>query len=215
MSKINVGVDFNGGQWLNASNIRQAIGSASSGGEDEFANWWDEISTIPSQNIFFDQVAQAYWFRYGSDLWTFVALPDRDSGLIATKKVVDSMGLGGVCFWNMGDEVWNTDFPPPGGRGWHYRMIERVFGQGFPQPPVDTDGDGIPDASDACPTQPGPPSNSGCPVTPPPAGCDTLGLAKKYFEQGYKKGWNDYEAAVPATVSGAITLQVPKPPPKP
>ena len=34
-------------------------------------------------------------------------------------------------------------------------------------PPVDTDGDGVPDASDACPTEPGPASNGGCPVLPP------------------------------------------------
>jgi hypothetical protein len=32
---------------------------------------------------------------------------------------------------------------------------------------TDTDGDGIPDIQDACPTQPGPASNNGCPVTPP------------------------------------------------
>jgi hypothetical protein len=32
------------------------------------------------------------------------------------------------------------------------------------KPPVDTDGDGVPDAQDACPTKPGPASNHGCPV---------------------------------------------------
>lgn len=221
MNKINVGVDFNGGQWRNASMIRQAIGGASGGGSDKnFADWWDNFSTIPSQDIFFDQIAQAYWFRYGSDLWTFVALPGRDSGLIAAKKVVDSMGLAGVCFWNLGDEVYDTDFPPPGGRGWHYRMIERVFPRAgtTPPAPVDTDGDGIPDTSDACPSTPGPASNNGCPVViPPPVVCDTVGLAKKYYNQG----WNAALQATPSTVTGTVTITgaatmtVPKPPPKP
>ena len=34
-----------------------------------------------------------------------------------------------------------------------------------PKPPVDTDGDGIPDAQDRCPTVPGPAANHGCPDT--------------------------------------------------
>jgi Ca2+-binding RTX toxin-like protein len=36
-----------------------------------------------------------------------------------------------------------------------------------PAAPPDTDGDGVPDASDNCPTTAGPPSNNGCPVAPP------------------------------------------------
>jgi hypothetical protein len=42
------------------------------------------------------------------------------------------------------------------------------FGGSPPPPPVDTDGDGVPDSSDQCPNQAGPASNNGCPVTPPP-----------------------------------------------
>jgi hypothetical protein len=34
-------------------------------------------------------------------------------------------------------------------------------------PPPDTDGDGIPDAQDACPNQAGPTSNNGCPIVQP------------------------------------------------
>jgi hypothetical protein len=37
-----------------------------------------------------------------------------------------------------------------------------------PPPPLDTDGDGTPNASDQCPSNPGPASNGGCPVPPPP-----------------------------------------------
>jgi hypothetical protein len=230
MNKINVGVDFNGGEWLNASTIRQALNGPSSGGDDDFADWWDEFSTVPGNEIYFDQIAQAYWFRLGSNLWTFVALPDRDSGMIATRKVVDSMKLGGVCWWNLGSEVSATDFPPPGGRYWHARMIERVFARGSSPPPaIDTDGDGVPDVKDSCKNQPGPASNNGCPDFPPPVvTCDTAGMAKRFYDQGYKNGWNGALQATPNTVTGGVTLPVPatsvsgtvtftveKPPPKP
>ena len=46
-----------------------------------------------------------------------------------------------------------------------------IFGRrvGAPTADPDGDGDGVPDATDACPAQAGPPSNNGCPptVTPP------------------------------------------------
>jgi peptidoglycan/xylan/chitin deacetylase (PgdA/CDA1 family) len=48
-------------------------------------------------------------------------------------------------------------------------LAESVPQLGGPPPPLDTDGDGIPDSSDACPMQPGPPSNNGCPVVTAPA----------------------------------------------
>jgi hypothetical protein len=38
--------------------------------------------------------------------------------------------------------------------------------------PTDTDGDGTPDVDDACPDEPGPPSNNGCPLPPPDADGD-------------------------------------------
>ena len=45
-------------------------------------------------------------------------------------------------------------------------------------PPVDpdADGDGVPDASDSCPNQPGPASNHGCPVSQPPPDTDGDGV---------------------------------------
>ena len=36
--------------------------------------------------------------------------------------------------------------------------------------PPDTDGDGTFDEDDSCPNVPGPPSNQGCPIEPPPVG---------------------------------------------
>lgn len=50
---------------------------------------------------------------------------------------------------DVGIRVGSTPPPPP------------------PPPPLDTDGDGVPDLSDACPTVPGT-GVDGCPVTPPP-----------------------------------------------
>ncbi|MBZ0280404.1 MAG: hypothetical protein K8L97_06660 [Anaerolineae bacterium] len=45
-----------------------------------------------------------------------------------------------------------------------------------PPPVVDTDGDGLPDSDDQCPTVPGPRENRGCPAQkPPPAPVDTDG----------------------------------------
>jgi hypothetical protein len=45
-----------------------------------------------------------------------------------------------------------------------------------PPPPVDTDGDGVPDAEDNCPTEPGPAENGGCPIPPPPTDNDGDGV---------------------------------------
>jgi hypothetical protein len=42
-----------------------------------------------------------------------------------------------------------------------------LYSTGTP-PPTDSDSDSVPDSTDQCPTQPGPASNNGCPVTPPP-----------------------------------------------
>ncbi|MEW5850543.1 MAG: OmpA family protein [Myxococcota bacterium] len=54
-----------------------------------------------------------------------------------------------------------------------YRVMSGVrlstdFGLDFPPKPSDRDHDGIPDASDACPTVPGVPEHRGCPPPPPP-----------------------------------------------
>jgi subtilisin-like proprotein convertase family protein len=55
-------------------------------------------------------------------------------------------------------------------------------------PPPDGDGDGVPDASDQCPSQAGPASNGGCPVVsqPPPdtSACDA---ARSALEKAKKK----------------------------
>ena len=135
-NKLTVGVDFNGGAWSGATMIRQSTSGTSSGGSNAtFANQWDSFVTLPSDSIFFDQIAQAYWFRLGGLLWTMISMPGRDSGIIATRKVIDSMGLGGVCIWNLGNEVWNSSPTPPGGRGWFFSQIRQHFNFGPYTPP--------------------------------------------------------------------------------
>jgi len=43
--------------------------------------------------------------------------------------------------------------------------------RGADPPPIDTDGDGVPDLDDLCPNDSGPESNNGCPVEPPAGRC--------------------------------------------
>jgi hypothetical protein len=43
-------------------------------------------------------------------------------------------------------------------------------------PPPDADGDGVMDSEDQCPSEPGPPSNHGCPEPPPPTDGDGDGV---------------------------------------
>ncbi len=138
MNKLNVGLDYNGGGWGNASQIRQSTSGTSGGGSNAtFANQWSTWAQLPHDSIFFDQIAQAYWARIGTGIYTWLSLPGRDSGVIATRKVVDSMGLGGVCIWNLGNEVWNTSTAniPPGGRGWFFSQIRKHFDFGDSPPP--------------------------------------------------------------------------------
>jgi hypothetical protein len=58
----------------------------------------------------------------------------------------------------------------------------RIFGPTSSPPPSDGDGDGVPDSTDQCPTQPGPASNGGCPLPdPPPADCPTGEYLARYW----------------------------------
>jgi hypothetical protein len=51
-----------------------------------------------------------------------------------------------------------------------------VMVNNFIPPPVDTDGDGVPDSQDVCPTVPGLASNNGCPVVQQPVGGEIVGI---------------------------------------
>jgi hypothetical protein len=57
----------------------------------------------------------------------------------------------------------------------------RVFGA-TSSPPSDGDGDGVPDSTDQCPSQPGPASNGGCPSPgPAPVDCQTGVYLARYW----------------------------------
>jgi hypothetical protein len=112
----------------------------------DFNTQWPTLSQIPADSIHFDPIAKSYWAHTGTGLsddklWVMTALPGRDSAVWATRQVVDSMDIGGVMFWNLGSEVWNTASVPPGGRGWFFSQIRKHFGDGTtppPPPPGDT-----------------------------------------------------------------------------
>jgi hypothetical protein len=50
-----------------------------------------------------------------------------------------------------------------------------VIDRGEEPPPLDSDGDGVPDADDQCPNEAGPASNNGCPIVPPGPCANVIG----------------------------------------
>lgn len=54
--------------------------------------------------------------------------------------------------------TWQDSYGQTG--SWYAQRTSGPPGGG----PADSDGDGVPDSSDACPSQPGPASNNGCPA---------------------------------------------------
>jgi hypothetical protein len=150
--KIVVGFDINPTYWSGGTfpggrgptYIREPTSgnTQTAGSALDFSSQWPTLSQIPADSIHFDQIAQTYWAHTGTGLsddklWVMGALPGRDSAVWATRQVVDSMDIGGVMFWNLGNEVWNTSSVPPGGRGWFFSQIRRHFGgaQSPPPPP--------------------------------------------------------------------------------
>jgi hypothetical protein len=73
------------------------------------------------------------------------------------------------------------DYRQANGRGVSWKVSDKTFGPssaGPPPPPVDTDGDGVPDASDECPNQAGTQPN-GCPPPDPTPDYQALYEAEK------------------------------------
>ena len=67
----------------------------------------------------------------------------------------------------------------------------------------DFDGDGIPNAPDACPTYQGPPSNNGCPLPGPPAVGGTAGLIE---QPSYSNGARISNVALIAGIAALFLL---------
>ena len=77
------------------------------------------------------------------------------------------------------------------------------YDPGGPATPPDSDGDGLHDGADSCPHDPGPPSNSGCPVR----GMQGFGNC---VQQGYATSSTSDKVicALVAAMAGAITIAI-------
>lgn len=215
LSKVLVGFDVNPTNWYGGTfpngrgptYIRQPTNGSTqtAGSNPDFSSQWPTLSQIPADSIRFDPIAQSYWAHTGTSLaddklWVMTTLPGRDSGVAATRKVVDSMGIGGVMFWNLGSEVWSTVGVPSGGRGWFFSQIRKHFTYGSTPPPP--------------------------PPPPPTTTCDTARTRLEGYNAGlldgkasvnvdsiatvnFNKGWNAVLPLVPSSVP--VTKPAPKP----
>ena len=81
----------------------------------------------------------------------------------------------GVDLYTMGangsstTKVWSPWSVELGFVGSSWQPCTAVTSTCVPVPPPDSDGDGVPDSGDACPSVPGPADNNGCPVEQPPS----------------------------------------------
>jgi hypothetical protein len=67
---------------------------------------------------------------------------------------------------------------------WDARVCNNNYcGSSSPPSTPDSDRDGVPDSSDQCPTQAGPASNNGCPVSPPPVTLQQVDGGPNYYGQ--------------------------------
>lgn len=142
--KICVGFDANPTYWFGGTFAdgrgprylwQPTNGSVQSVGSNlDFNTTWPSISGVSfSDSIVFDTASYSYWAHQGTTqatdrVWVMQTYPGKDSGMLGSRRVVDSMNLGGIVFWNLGSEIWNTASVPTGGRGWLYRQIEQHFG---------------------------------------------------------------------------------------
>jgi hypothetical protein len=105
----------------------------------------------------------------GTTLGNLGALPANFFGAVGLQtSLVPGNGTACIRLDGEGDDMgmWSSEAPSTANR-----PSLRVDYSPPTAPPVDTDGDGVPDSTDQCDTQPGPASNNGCPVvTPPPTG---------------------------------------------
>lgn len=75
-----------------------------------------------------------------------------------------------------------------------------------PEEPLDSDGDGVPDAVDECPNEPGPASNNGCPVEEDPLDSIENLIGSELFAK--VQGLIVVEGLRSGTASGSVSKQV-------
>jgi len=135
--KVVIGFDANPTYWYGGTfaggrgptRIRQATaGNTSDMTSDPDFNTQYTFLAANIDSIRWDDTSRAYWAHTGTSitddkLWTMATFPGKDSGMWATRRVVDSMNLGGVMVWNLGSEIYSTPTVPPEGRGWLFSQM--------------------------------------------------------------------------------------------
>ena len=111
-------------------------------------------------------------FQLHPNGWKFEAGPRREARAAARRHALrpDSNGQGPVTVSNLELRLPVLEAPGTAGatsrrRAWCRPGYELAPGY---SEPIDSDGDGIVDADDDCPTEAGPASNNGCPLVSPP-----------------------------------------------
>jgi hypothetical protein len=178
---------------VNAANGRSASNycGPTDPGRNAAAGWYTGIEYT---NVWIDDGTFPYQPLKGT--WCFRARFEDDRGFASVDPAfhADPPNIGTVLYDDVGLNVWRsicldtttltngvhtlhlrtddagTPPAPPGTASGVYSIRFTVANTvSPPPPPPDRDGDGVPDASDACPDQPGPASNNGCPTdTVPP-----------------------------------------------
>ncbi len=175
--KLIIGFDVMGASMSGVTAPLQTIPSGSSINADvKFDAFYKDVLTAsPVPVVRYDTLAGAYWFTKNGNFYSFFGAPGYDRAIGKAFSFFKSKGYGGVAVWDWTEAYLGTSrFPAasyPGlDRDWVGTQMIKYAGGTTPPPPTDTDGDGVPDASDNCPTVAGPASNNGCPIVTPPPG---------------------------------------------
>ena len=146
-------------------------GNSSTRWASDYANheWWQvDLGSIRSINrVELNWEAAAYARQYRIRTRTSTS----DSWSTAARATISTPGLKAHTFATRNARyvrvVGDIRATPWGVSLWDARVCN-LSCAGPPAPPPDGDGDGVPDSTDRCPTQPGPRSNGGCPLSPGP-----------------------------------------------
>jgi Zn-dependent metalloprotease len=153
---------------------------------------------------------------FGNPLAGRAAFTGESNGYRASRVTLTSLAGRDVNFrWRIGTDSTNPGTSGPTPLGWFIDDV-RIYTCAAPPPPPDSDGDGVPDASDSCPSTPGtlpngcaasppaPPVGGGTPTGPPsggtPSGGNPLASARV---RSCKRTGKGRRARVRCTLAGA------------
>jgi hypothetical protein len=164
----------------NRTDLRPALandGNSSTRWSSNFVDdqWWEvDLGSVRQIN----RVELNWETAYASRYWIQTRPSTLDSWSTAAAVTISSPGLRVHTF-----PVRNARYVRIQGdqraTGWGISLWDvRVFGPTSSPPAPDGDGDGVPDSTDQCATQPGPVSNGGCPSS---ADCPTGQYMARYW----------------------------------